>query len=115
MKSLSTIAVVATVGFLISCGSPDVSAAKEIIHHAEFQLLQLQHGEKWAKEELVTPFFGVWLANFVLLPFGLFFLRQARLDARIFETDFYSVIIDQLKSKIPDKFKNPKRFVLFNR
>ena len=72
-------------------------------------------GEKWAKEELVTPFFGVWLANFVLLPFGLFFLRQARLDARVFETDFYSVIIDQLKSKILDKFKNPKRFVLFNR
>jgi lipopolysaccharide export system permease protein len=72
-------------------------------------------GEKWAKEELVTPFFGVWLANFVLLPFGLFFLRQARLDARVFESDFYSVIIDQLKSKILDKFKNPKRFVLFNR
>ncbi len=72
-------------------------------------------GEKWAKEEMVTPFFGVWLANFVLLPFGLFFLRQARLDARVFETDFYSVIIDQLKSKILNKFKNPKRFVLFNR
>jgi len=72
-------------------------------------------GEKWAKEELVTPFFGVWLANFVLLPFGLFFLRQARLDARIFETDFYSVIIEQLKSRIINKFKNPKRFVLFNR
>ena len=72
-------------------------------------------GEKWAKEEMVTPFFGVWLANFVLLPFGLFFLRQARLDARIFETDFYNVIIDRLKSKIPEKFKNPKRFVLFNR
>jgi lipopolysaccharide export system permease protein len=72
-------------------------------------------GEKWAKEEMVTPFFGVWLANFVLLPFGLFFLRQARLDARIFETDFYIVIIDQLKSRILDKFKNPKRFVLFNR
>ncbi len=72
-------------------------------------------GEKWAKEELVTPFFGVWLANFVLLPFGLFFLRQARLDARIFETDFYSVIIERLKSRIPDKFKNPMGFVLFNR
>jgi len=72
-------------------------------------------GEKWAKEELVTPFFGVWLANFVLLPFGLFFLRQARLDARIFETDFYSVIIEQLKKRILDKLKNPKRFVLFNR
>ena len=72
-------------------------------------------GEKWAKEELVTPFFGIWLANFVLLPIGIFFLRQARLDARLFDTDFYNVIIEKIKSRIPEKYKNPKRFVLFNR
>jgi lipopolysaccharide export system permease protein len=72
-------------------------------------------GEKWAKEELITPFFGVWLANFVLVPFGMLFLRQARLDARIFDSDFYNVFIEKLWSRIPDKLKNPKRFVLFNR
>jgi len=72
-------------------------------------------GEKWAKEVLITPFFGVWLPNFVLIPFGLFFLRQARLDARLFDVDFYNVVIEKLKSRIPEKFKNPKRFVLFNR
>jgi lipopolysaccharide export system permease protein len=72
-------------------------------------------GEKWAKEELITPFFGIWLANFVLLPIGLFFLRQARLDARLFDIDFYNVIIEKIKSRIPEKYKNPKRFTLFNR
>ena len=72
-------------------------------------------GEKWAKEELVTPFFGIWLANFVLLPFGIFFLRQARLDARLFDMDFYNVLIEKVRSRIPAKYKKPKRFVLFNR
>jgi lipopolysaccharide export system permease protein len=72
-------------------------------------------GEKWAKEEMITPFFGVWMANFVLLPFGLFFLRQARLDAKLFDIDFYNVIIERIRTRIPEKFKNPKRFVLFNR
>ena len=72
-------------------------------------------GEKWAKEELITPFFGIWLANFVLLPFGVFFLRQARLDARLFDIDFYNVFIEKINSRIPEKYKNPKRFVLFNR
>jgi lipopolysaccharide export system permease protein len=72
-------------------------------------------GEKWAKEELVTPFFGIWLANFVLLPFGLFFLRQARLDARLFDVDFYNVFIEKVKSRIPEKYKKRMRFVLFNR
>jgi lipopolysaccharide export system permease protein len=72
-------------------------------------------GEKWAKEELITPFFGVWLANFVLLPIGMFFLRQARVDARLFDIDFYNVVLEKIKSGIPEKYKNPKRFVLFNR
>ena len=72
-------------------------------------------GERWAKEELIIPFFGVWLANIVLLPFGLFFLRQARLDARLFDVDFYNVAFEKIKSRILEKLKNPKRFVLFNR
>ena len=49
-------------------------------------------GEKWAKEELITPFFGTWLANFVLLPIGIFFLRQAKVDAKLFDIDFYMKI-----------------------
>jgi lipopolysaccharide export system permease protein len=72
-------------------------------------------GEKWAKEELITPFFGVWLANFVLLPFGLFFLRQARQDARLFDIDFYNVFVERIRTSIPENYKKAKRFVLFNR
>ncbi len=72
-------------------------------------------GEKWAKEEIITPFFGAWLANVVLFPFGLFFLRQARLDARLFDTDFYSVILDKLRMMIPEFFKKRKFFILLNR
>jgi len=72
-------------------------------------------GEKWAKEEMVSPFMGVWLANFILVPFGFFFLRQARLDARLFDTDFYSVIVEKIKERIPLKIKKHKAFALFNR
>lgn len=72
-------------------------------------------GEKWAKEEIVTPFIGIWLANFILLPFGFFFLRQARLDARLFDTDFYSVVMGKIKDRIPLNIKKHKAFALFNR
>ena len=51
MKSFSTIAVAATIGFSMSCGSSDVSAAKEIVYDAEFQKLQKQHGVAWAEED----------------------------------------------------------------
>ena len=72
-------------------------------------------GEKWANEELITPFFGAWMANIILLPFGFFFLRQARLDARLFDTDFYDVIIDRIKTYLQKLFKNQKFFILLNR
>jgi lipopolysaccharide export system permease protein len=72
-------------------------------------------GEKWAKEEIVTPFIGIWLANFILIPFGFFFLRQARLDARLFDTDFYSVVMGKIKDRIPLNIKKHKAFALFNR
>ncbi len=72
-------------------------------------------GEKWANEELITPFFGAWMANIILMPFGFFFLRQARLDARLFDTDFYDVIIDRIKTYLQKLLKNQKFFILLNR
>ena len=51
MKSLSTMAVAATIGFSISCGSPEVNAGNDIIHEAEFQRLWEQNAERWAKED----------------------------------------------------------------
>lgn len=54
-------------------------------------------GEKSAKEGAMDPYLAVWLSDLVLLPFGLFFLRQARIDARLFETDFYNIWIEKLR------------------
>jgi arylsulfatase len=54
MKSLSAIVVAAVVGFSLSCGSPDVSAAKEIIHDADHYILKAQHAEQWAADDKVV-------------------------------------------------------------
>jgi len=54
-------------------------------------------GEKWGKEGVMDPAIAVWISNAALLPFGLFFLRQARNDARLFEPDFYVNALDRIK------------------
>lgn len=61
--------------------------------------------EKWAKADLVDPSIAVWSANILLFPIGLFFLRQARIDARLFDADFYSVVADKLKNAFQNKRK----------
>lgn len=62
-------------------------------------------GEKSAKEGAMNPYFAVWLSDLVLLPFGLFFLRQARIDARLFDPDFYNIWIEKLKIRFARKGK----------
>lgn len=62
-------------------------------------------GEKSAKEGAMNPYFAVWLSDLVLLPFGLFFLRQARVDARLFDADFYNIWIEKLRLRFAKKAK----------
>ncbi len=46
-------------------------------------------GEKMAKENSLTPFTGMWLATFVLLPIGLFLIYKALYDSQIFNKELY--------------------------
>lgn len=53
-------------------------------------------GIKLGRAGDISNFWAVWSSNFILLPFGLFFLRQARNDSRLFETDYYAVKLAKL-------------------
>ncbi|WP_296622044.1 LptF/LptG family permease [Marivirga sp.] len=61
-------------------------------------------GIKLGRAGDISNFWAVWASNFILLPFGLFFLRQARNDSRLFETDYYAVKI----AKVFKFFKKEK-------
>lgn len=47
-------------------------------------------GEKFAKEDSLTPFMGMWLATFVLLPLGLFLTYKAMNDSKLLTKETYS-------------------------
>jgi lipopolysaccharide export system permease protein len=46
-------------------------------------------GEKLAKEGVITPFHGMWLATYVLVPIGLFLTYKAMHDSNLFNKEFY--------------------------
>ncbi|MCK5206627.1 MAG: LptF/LptG family permease, partial [Cyclobacteriaceae bacterium] len=54
--------------------------------------------EKWTRADIMGPFLAAWMANIILFPVGLFFMKQAKNDARLFETDFYNVVFLRIKS-----------------
>ena len=58
------------------------------------------NGDKWAKEGLTSVVYGAWLANGILFLFGMYFMRQAQNDSRLFEADVYKMYLQQLSAKI---------------
>jgi lipopolysaccharide export system permease protein len=89
----------APLGAIIKKGGLGVPFLVSVLFFIVYYVLTIQ-GEKFAKQEKVSVVAGVWMPDIILLMIGLFFLRQARIDARFFETDFYHVIWDKLKSRL---------------
>lgn len=88
----------APLGSIIKKGGLGVPVLFSILFFIVFYVLSLM-GEKWAKQGVLAVAEGMWLANTVLLIIGFLFLKQARADARLFDSDFYNVVWDKLKRR----------------
>lgn len=89
----------APLGAIIKKGGLGIPVLISIIFFIFFYVVGMV-GEKWSREGLIDPFIGIWVANFILLPIGFVFLIQARNDARLLESDFYSVLMERFKKRI---------------
>ncbi len=92
----------APLGAIIKRGGLGVPVLVSIIFFIVYYVVTLM-GEKWAKQGAVSVPAGVWAADVILFAFGLLFLRQARVDARLFEADFYHVIWDKFKKWLSNR------------
>jgi lipopolysaccharide export system permease protein len=88
----------APLGAIIKKGGLGVPFLVSILFFIVYYVFTMQ-GEKLAKQLTVPVPVGVWMADVILFAVGLFFLRQARVDARFFEADFYSVAMDKIKRR----------------
>jgi lipopolysaccharide export system permease protein len=89
----------APLGSIIKKGGLGVPVIISIIFFILYYIMSIVT-EKWAKEGIINVTMGIWFADIVYLPIGLFFLRQARNDSRILEVDYFIVIFQKVKQKI---------------
>lgn len=92
----------APLGAIIKKGGLGVPVLASILFFIIWYLLSMT-GEKWARQGEVNVALGVWAGDAILLAVGLLFLRQARVDARLFDADFYSVVWDKLRMRLKGK------------
>ena len=60
-----------------------------------FLYVLMQLGDKYAKEGLIPVIVGVWIPNTVLLTIGIYLMKKASNDARLFENDTYYSFFDK--------------------
>jgi lipopolysaccharide export system permease protein len=54
-------------------------------------------GEKFAREGIMTPFWGMWLSALILLPLGVFLTYKATTDSAIMNMDTYANFFKKIK------------------
>ncbi len=86
----------APLGAIIKKGGLGVPVIISVFFFIIFYVINIT-SDKMARQGLIDPILGAWAASIILLPFGLFFLRQARVDAKLFDLDYYNVAFAKLK------------------
>jgi lipopolysaccharide export system permease protein len=102
---ISMFLIGAPLGAIIKKGGLGVPVLVSIFFFIIFYVINMM-GEKYAKQNILDPWMGIWAANIILLPVGIFFLRQARVDARLFDSDFYNVMLDKFNRWISRRRKS---------
>ena len=78
----------APLGSIIRKGGLGMPMVVAIIFFLIFHLLNM-FGEKFVKENITSPFLGMWLAVIVLVPVGIFLTYKAIHDSQLFSKEFY--------------------------
>jgi lipopolysaccharide export system permease protein len=86
----------APLGAIIRKGGLGVPVLISILFFISFYVMSIL-GEKWGREGLLPVGQGMWIANAVLVPIGLFFLYQAFNDSNLLEFDMWRRLVAKLK------------------
>lgn len=87
----------APLGSIIRKGGFGMPLVVAIIFFIVFHLLNI-FGEKFVKEDILSPFIGMWLAVLVLTPIGAIFTIKAMNDSQLFNKDAYVKAFKRFRS-----------------
>jgi lipopolysaccharide export system permease protein len=94
----------APLGSIIRKGGLGTPLVMALLFFMVFYLLNI-FGEKFTKDNLVYPIFGMWLPVIVLSPVGFFLTYKAMHDSQLFNKEYYYRSIKKIGSATKRIFK----------
>jgi lipopolysaccharide export system permease protein len=98
LSCLILVLIGAPLGAIIKKGGFGLPVLISIIFYILMYVLNIQ-GEKYVKEGGLDVTVGIWMSNFVLLLFGLYFTDRARNDSRLFDKDVYVMLLNRIRAR----------------
>jgi len=87
----------APLGSIIRKGGIGMPLVISVVFFLIFHLLNM-FGEKFVRNDTVTPLVGMWLSTFVLIPVGIFFVYKAMRDSQLFNAEMYNRVFGKIKN-----------------
>jgi lipopolysaccharide export system permease protein len=88
----------APLGAIIRKGGLGMPVVVSVIFFLVFHVLSIT-GEKFVKQGVWEPFWGMWMASFVLLPIGILLTYKSTKDSAVFNLDDYYLAFQKFKQK----------------
>ncbi len=110
MSCLVLFFIGAPLGSIIRKGGLGMPLVIAIIFFIIFHLLNI-FGEKFAKEGIISVWFGMWLSVIALVPVGAFLTYKAMHDSQLFNKEFYNRSfkkISQLSQPLVNRLRRNK-------
>ncbi|MBC7889578.1 MAG: LptF/LptG family permease [Ferruginibacter sp.] len=102
----------APLGSIIRKGGLGMPLVVAIIFFLLFHLLNM-FGEKFVKDDITTPFVGMWLSILVLAPLGALLTYKAMHDSQLFNKEFYYRFFKTIRpffKPVANMFNRTKKF-----
>ncbi len=94
----------APLGSIIRKGGLGMPLVIAVVFFLIWHLINM-FGEKFVRQDVMTPFAGIWMATYILLPIGFFLVYKAMNDSQLFNYEFYFKFIKTIKNKFPLRTK----------
>jgi lipopolysaccharide export system permease protein len=92
----------APLGAIIRKGGIGMPVVVSVIFFLIFHVTSIM-GEKFAREGVLEPVIGMWIAPAVLFPVGIFLVYKATHDSALFDIDAYRIIVNRIFKRIAAK------------
>lgn len=87
----------APLGSIIRKGGIGMPLVISVVFFLIFHLLNM-FGEKFVRNDTMTPILGMWMSSFILIPVGIFFTYKAMRDSQLFNAELYSRTFNRIKN-----------------